>query len=371
MLVYLDSSHIAELDRLLTSDRKSFDSFLDTWRRRNAVLAFSLHHAQEIAQLGNLDSINRRLSVLGAFGEIQIALKGWDGVIDLELQEQLLGLSRNTQPQYKEVRHRLFTPSNLEEIRGSVVTARETFLKLREGLLLVAKAENLSKEAKAESSSQGVYTRLISAHKDPEKEFPRDFDWDTWIREMTDFAAKGQASDNPGAVLFQWLFSQLLAAVRQEGSIRGGLEAFMGLKGLSVLEIAPLQDLAALQGYYAQAREVASTIAHFLGVEVKDVLKRIRELQPYDSPAFRLRVAYDRARKRAPKPSEPGDQVDSDHLAYAPYVDIAFADKRTWEYVQQEARRGSALLSVQAVANIKRVRNVHGVLEEIAGWNPG
>lgn len=369
MLVYLDSSQLAELERLSRTDRKTFDGFFDAWRRIGAVLAFSLHHAQEIAQLADLGSIDKRMAVLKEFGNIQIALKGWDGVLDLEIQEQLLSLCRGTGPRYQDVRQRLFSPSTVDEIRNGVVEVRESFQQLREGLLLVAKAENLSKQAKAKADDVGLYDGLIAAHKDPDKPFPSDFDWDTWTRNMRQLARGGQAAGTPGAAMFQWLVDQLLATIRQEGSIRGGLQTLMGLKGLPVLTIAPIQDLAALQGYYAQAREIAPRIAQVLGVDSGEVLKRVSELRPYESPAFRLRAAYDRARKRAPKTSEASDQVDSDHLSYAPHVDWAFVDKRTWEYVQQEARKDSRLLPASAVSNIKKASSVLAVLEAIGEQN--
>lgn len=73
MLVYLDPSNFAHLELLRDRNPEALTHFLQRWKERDLRLALSLHHAQEVAQLADDVSRNRRLDVIRLFPKIRYA----------------------------------------------------------------------------------------------------------------------------------------------------------------------------------------------------------------------------------------------------------------------------------------------------------
>jgi hypothetical protein len=99
MLVYLDTSHLNMLEHLHLADPIHFACFIERWVAGEYILALSLNHAQELAQLGDETSRQRRRDVIGQFPRdlIRFSSRGSAGLLDIKGYSDL-GLS-GLQPQ--------------------------------------------------------------------------------------------------------------------------------------------------------------------------------------------------------------------------------------------------------------------------------
>ncbi len=59
------------------------------------------------------------------------------------------------------------------------------------------------------------------------------------------------------------------------------------------------------------------------------------------------------------------DQVDEEHVSFAPYVDLLFVDKRTRGHVDSERRRADGRMVDGAASSITRARDLQDALEQI------
>src|SRR5215813_8652087 len=87
MLVYLDTSHLDMLERLRRSDPEHFACFIEQWTAQEYVITLSLNHAQELAQLADEASRQRRLDMIGQFPRDHICFshRGSVELLDVEL----------------------------------------------------------------------------------------------------------------------------------------------------------------------------------------------------------------------------------------------------------------------------------------------
>ena len=92
MLVYLDTSHFAMLERLSGA---GLTHFIKHWTARRCVLALSLNHAQEHTQLADETSRQRRLDMIGQFSQAPIRFSPREsaGLLDLELVTDIRALA--------------------------------------------------------------------------------------------------------------------------------------------------------------------------------------------------------------------------------------------------------------------------------------
>jgi len=106
------------------------------------------------------------------------------------------------------------------------------------------------------------------------------------------------------------------------------------------------------------AREIVAQVAVATPRFVSALDEVLPGLDLFAAPGMRLRAAVHRARMVHPRESEPGDQLDEDHVVFAPYVDVLFVDKRTVSFLQQESRDRPSLLPPAAIANIVRAKDL-------------
>jgi hypothetical protein len=145
MLVYLDTSHLAQLERVSVAEPHRAKAFLEAWHDQRCELAFSHHHAQETAQLADVGAIRRRLAVVEEFNTIKVALKGSYGVIEWEITEQMMSAYQQRAADYSQLRDAIFSPSTVPEVKRLVFDARPQFLRLRQALGIGAEGDNLFK----------------------------------------------------------------------------------------------------------------------------------------------------------------------------------------------------------------------------------
>lgn len=265
--------------------------------------------------------------------------------MEIQIQlSQLLGFSVDIQ---ETARHNLFPASHLTDLMSSL-DLQDKFHQMRVAYGLGADGANSSKAA---------------AREEPQLDPNAPIDPELLNSPETEAAFQAAVADLPAdaAVLMHQLYHQVRAALLEQGTVRKGLEAIYGLQNVHIREQIPQSDLAAVSVFFKTARTEAASICSQAGLSELQCEPFIDQLDPYAGPGFALQLAAQRARRLHPKPDEPGDEVDVGHLAFAPYVDLAFVDKRTLGFISQEARDRPNLLAPAFTENIVRA----GTLEQV------
>jgi hypothetical protein len=344
MLVYLDSAHFALLERASVAERADFFSM---WTDMKYELALSLHHLQEIGQLRDATSIRRRLAVVEQFPIIRGKPAGSATVLDLELQIQMIALLGVTADPRRSSDETLFPIADRRSLFQDALSTELVFKYMQGAHKLGAQAENASKAARRES---GPSIPPESMWKDMEQAMGRFANLipnlkpvvQTFVSEMT---------------------GRLSGAIQSEGSTRLALIALYGLRDVASVDGVLDADLPSVAVYFQTAREQVVAVAARLGVDEATASAVIPQLNPYDSPGFSLQLAVRRARAAHPKDDVASDQIDADHLAFAPYVNRLFVDKRTLGFVRQESSRDPARLQPATTLNIAKA----GTIAELTG----
>lgn len=356
-LVYVDSSHLARLQSLREKKPSSFSELRRRWIAAGHTLALSFHHSQEIAQLETDDGIERRLAAVAGLGDFLMEFRGYSQVQELEIQAQLRALLTGTFADFSQVRSICFEHCELEALREAIAQSRRGFQDLRNTLEMGAAAENLFKPLRA--MPRGTESDWMLDRK---KRPPADYDWDAMKRRMLEHA--GPESDAVRETMAT-IADMMIRAIQTEGTLHDALIAIYGLKDCEHLALFHEYDLPMLQGFFHEAREQSMALAPVWNIESGTLGALVPRLNPYAAPGFRLMLAVERARRSHPKQTEPGDFVDSDHLIYAPYVDALFVDKRTYEFLTQEARRDSARLPAAATTTIHTAADWGDILQAL------
>lgn len=360
MLIYLDSSHLAKLEHLATQQPDAAEKFLQWWARAGCELGLSVHHAQEIAQLADAESIKRRLLVVEMFPIIRCRYFLSLSVLEYEIQTQLIGLSLNKEPQYSVLRTDFFPLSTIKDFKQVVVDTEERFKLMRQRLSAGAEMENISKRDMAEGK-EAMRQAEVSWNSRFANMHPRE------ARETAKtFMQRGlQAGGEQLHGASEQLVDNYFDLIEQGYSDRDAWESVYGIREYPITKSVPDQDLNDVYLFFLLAREQARSVSRYLRQASEKLEAFVPLLDPYKCPGFRLKLAISRARKRAPKPAEPGDEVDSDHVMFAPYVDLAFVDKRTFEFIKQEARRNTPVLPPDANGRLRLAPTLQKVREEI------
>lgn len=352
LLVYLDSSHLAWIEQRARRDPIGATAFVQAFDEMGCALAISLHHLQEIGQLADSNSVQRRLAILGRVTRLHGGLVGSAAAISGEIRTQLVAVAQRERPRYEDLRPILFPASDPEALRRMALAGTRRFKLSRLLHTDVAELQNISKrgmeEIEAILGSRGKVRRLLRGG---------------CVEEIADglrSVAKGApAGLRPGT-------ERLANLVQKERNIRSAMEAFYQINGFDVTAQVPDADLPMVAMFFALARAEAQQLDLESGEDQRTFAELVPRLNPYECPGYRLKLALDRARERTPRLTEPGDVVDSDHVVLAPYADIAVVDKRTLELLQQEARRGTSVLPGDALEVFRRASSLEDLYAVIA-----
>lgn len=174
-----------------------------------------------------------------------------------------------------------------------------------------------------------------------------------------------QSSDETDGVSNVFI-EKLFQTVRETGSLSNALISLLKLEGLSDIEKRYLSDASSLAVFYRLAREVIPYLTKIAGVSEPEVSQYIVKIDLSRCPGFSLRTVLLRALHSSYKKLLPSDLTDADHIVYAPYVDIFFADKRTHDFLRQETRNQAFRIEKSLISNIRRIVPLNKLLEEIS-----
>lgn len=355
MLVYLDPSNFAHLELLKSKNPEALNRFLQHWKEKDLRLALSLHHAQEVAQLADDVSRNRRLDVIRLFPKISYAPVGSVALTEQEIVVQSFAITRQTPFSVEMVGRSLFSDglaAFLKDTRDNV----ESFKKFFEFRAAIGQAESDLAAAVKQLEKEGHIRRWRVP--------PSDFDWEGLWRLMESTFPPGMDRSALGRVI-KGNIHGLFTAMSQEKNQRDALVRSAGLKGLPIATKVPEEDLIEVGGFFTLARVQLSNLGALLGIPESQMLAILPKLDPYQSPGFRLKLAVERGRKRARQLTKSGDLVDSDHIMFAPYCDLLFVDKRTLTYALQEQRDRPSLLPPGSTDHLRRAASVDGLLKAL------
>jgi len=350
MLVYLDSGDIANLERLLTRDPEAFAAFLESWTARSCALALSLHHAQEISQLSDDASRERRLAVLARFPDIRYEPGGSYKVVRLEALTQLFARLDGIQADYlHNVGPRLFQERGLDAL---ATTVREEGPKLR----------RLQAEQLATSTIRGDTRGLKIPHS-----------YRKQTRDKVDLKQVSSVSARTLAVhdltpLTRAVASPILDAINAHlasaPNVRVAFERAYGLEGLDVIHSVDDEDIHRVATFFSVAREVAAEYAGEIGA---DTAPAVSALDPYECPGVCVEMSVSRAQDTSSQAPDPSDEPDRAHMTFLPYVDAMFADRRTVGFLEQSARSSKRSILLSAQSRLARSSEPVRLLEAIDG----
>jgi hypothetical protein len=143
----------------------------------------------------------------------------------------------------------------------------------------------------------------------------------------------------------------------------GGSDVVLKLE--EILDRIPDSDLAMMSVFFNSAREEVRKVLNRVEADPSVGEQLVRRLDPYSAPGFSLKSAVQRARKQHPKPDTAGDEIDVEHVGFAPCLDVLFVDKRTLGFVRQEARDHPSLLTSDATGVIERAGTLGRAAEVI------
>jgi hypothetical protein len=167
------------------------------------------------------------------------------------------------------------------------------------------------------------------------------------------------------AALLDEMNDRFVDAVTSDISLREVLIRTYELQNCESIGFVLESDLPMTSVFYLTAKQLGDGISARLNVRADLMASVIQRITPYAAPGYALNLAVRRARALHPMPDTAGDAVDLDHLMFAPYVDLAFVDKRTFAFVQQEAKRHSDRLPADSTWSVRKAGTLDAVLNAV------
>ena len=152
---------------------------------------------------------------------------------------------------------------------------------------------------------------------------------------------------------------------KAEGSYRRGIQAMYGLKGIQIVDHVAIENFEEVAAYFAVARSRATEMAANLGLDSAVLQAFVPNLNPFDAPGMRLKLAVERARRTATPAEKASDYIDEEHLPFVAYCDVAFVDKRTHHHANTLVGSDVGDLPATSVTHLHKGGAVERVLRVI------
>jgi len=332
MLVYLDSAHFALLERLYDEDQINLTQFVKQWNDRGIILALSLNHAQEIAQIDTEINRNRRINCIGLFPchNIRYSPRGSLGLLELEIHSEILSVLGKSPLSVEEIQEILFVQMFQDfasVIIDNISIFQDSYLLRRTTSKIQNTLKIISRELKIILPTNSRKT----CFNDP------NFDWSMFDRIIFSMLPPGCEGTQAGQFLIAFI-SGMNERVKQKKNIQKAFEDILGLNSLKYQPPIEPQDQVAVAEFISTAWEVIIYLANRYKIPTDHLARILPMLHPYKIPGYSLGIAVERARQLSGNQASAGDMMDAAHIAFAPYVDILFVDKRTLTYLRQELR---------------------------------
>lgn len=363
MLVYLDTAHFSYLSD--TADGGRVRTFFDAWERAGCVLAFSMPHLKELAQLGDPASRERRLASLERFAQIRFSPEVSVQLMIEEIKHQYEARSRAQTADPRALRDRLFPRSDVREIRAMLPVADAVVPDIRMLNERHAEAVNAFRKMKPFIDELLQIIRGKPPLDDLSPEVKQ------LTREVIE-AARAQVQ-HPELAPLKAIYGRVTRKPGRGVPVPDGFyDRAPSLGYLKLLEepgIArrrfPEDDRELAAGFYRVAIEELGIERWKSSVVTTPWSIVTNEMDPYECPGWNLWIAISRGLRSAPKAAETSDPVDWEHAFHLPYVDLAFVDKRIMGHIRDQSSRPGFRLTPSAVAHIRRAKDLDTVICQI------
>jgi hypothetical protein len=354
MFIYLDTSQLFEITKWRDIDKEFIDVFFRQWNEKSAVLCLSLQHLHEIAQLKDKHSREKRFGILQKFNRFRFTPLGWYSIIQREAIVQMLNhMSKINNNSIQLFKKNIWKQTNAEFLLNYVEQNLELLLKSRKIYEAASDIEEIFKPVKKllDNYFKGRF-RSLEAKPDDLVEAKR------IIEQLK--------STDETAGLSDIFFEKIFGAVKETGSLSSALIRLLKLEGLSDIEKRYLTDAGSLSVFYKLAREAIPYVSKLERVSQGEVAKYVAKINISSCPGSSLRIALIRGFRSSDKKIVPSDWLDANHIVYAPYSDIFFADKRTYDFLHKETRNQPFRIEQSLISNIRRIVPLNKLIEEIS-----
>lgn len=358
MYVYLDTSQLSQISYWKYNssdiDKVFLDDFFGQWNQKKIELCLSLPHLQEIAALKDKQSREERLNRLQYFKNLGFSTLGWCSIIQTEAIVQMLNqISLKNYDPKRLSKENIWKRTNSKFLLNYVEQNLNILLNSRKIYEAASEIEEIFKPVRKLFGNyfKGRIEILKAKHPDNLKE----------VRKIIEQMKSTDESDGVSNIFIEKIFQ----AVEETGSFSNALIKLLGLEGLSAIEKRYLSDADSLAVFYRLAREAIPYVAKITGVLEMEVSQYIEKISLSTCLGFSLRMALLRALHSSDKKFHPSDWMDANHIVYAPYVDIFFADKRTYDFLCKETRNQRFRIEKSLISNIRRIVPLDNLLEEI------
>jgi hypothetical protein len=354
MFIYLDTAQLFEITKWRDIDKKFIETFFSQWNEKNAVLCLSLQHLHEIAQLEDKDSRAKRFRILQNINKFCFTPLAWCSIIQREAVVQMLSLM----PRKNNISLELFKKSIWEETNAEFL-----YDYVEQKLNLLLRSRKIYEGA---SDIEQIFKPIKKLLGNYYKERFKSLDAKPVDLEEAKRIIEQLKSKNGTSELLDMFFEKILVAVKETGSLSSALIRLLELEGLSDIEKRNLTDAGPLSTFYKLAREAIPYVSKLAGVSQTEATKYVTKINLSSCPGFSLQMSLQRAFRSSDKKIVPSDWRDADHIVYAPYVDIFFADKRTCDLLHKETRNRPFRIEQSLISNIRRIVPLNKLIEKIS-----
>jgi len=357
MLVYLDTAELAELDRLDRSGDPVVTEFFRVWAERQYVLALSRTHAEEMAQLEDMESLGKRLGMLERFPTLAFNDANHDWVSELEIRAQTLQrLNADESNPYRKIRDDLFPICEPGSFWRFVLELRPHVLAARTHREQAATLENRELHSR----------RMLRKVAGKRPKLPAITDVDPLFFEIVgrQYNRLMEATNDPFSMHVR---GRLQTCRGRKLSRRQALLCIYGLEEFPAAARAPDEDLSML----GWLKELGERYVHkwcvLEGFPSDAVTAALHDFDPYAAPGISSGRAVYRGWRKSDNRRKPGDHSDGEHILAAAHTDHAFVDSRTATFIEQSRRSEPDLLSPCLQTVFHRSGPVESVLKALTG----
>jgi hypothetical protein len=308
----------------------------------------------EISNLEDKQSRERRLNCLKKIEKVNFSPFGWSSIIKYEVIIQMIRIinsRKNELIQLKENIWKKIDPNSLLDYIEGNLDKLQTPRKLYEA---ASEIEEIFKPVRKKLGRSFDTKKIVDLDSIGKNDLE---DAKNIIEHLRSVNKTDSASD--------MFFKKIYKSVKLTGSLSNALTKLLKIDDPSDIEKRCLYDASSLSVFYKLAREAIPYIAEINRLPESDVSKTIAKINPATCPGFSLRTVLLRALHMSYKNFKSSDWGDTDHIVYAPYVNIFFSDKTTKDFLRQETRNQAFRIDEALISNIRRIVPLNKLFESI------
>jgi hypothetical protein len=342
-VIYLDNSHLHILSEVRRTDEERFAKFMEVWTEHKCALALSQVHLHEISRYNDQAKREARYDLLEEMLPLHCDITLSDGV------PGSFRLLTNREIFSALIRHNMVTVQDeaLIQYAGGFperFTSRAHIALLRQ-LNLVEAPRNLIK-----AFYEANKISATANSRPPENKYePRRLSQigDTKIKKE-DVAALIKQFEEEQTNIAQWESLRDLVPPEDEVGSSNALAEFLGVDPEDRTNSRKPLDLLIHQ--YTFEFVVRQFLVDVCGEQdITKVNVVIRQLKMEDCPGTWLKNAVQLQIRKAMPEDEASNYYDLEHLAYLPYTDLLFVDKRIAEFTRQVLKSNQSLPALKGI----------------------